>query len=158
VYQKILVPLDGSTIAESVLPHVQKIAQGSPGVEIILFRVCEPPVLLADYPADLRTEWRKHVEEETGHMQVQCRLYLSDAEKKLRESGLKITTESSLGSNVAEQITDYAAKNNVDLIVLATHGRSGIARWAFGSTANKVLQSSKIPVMVIRPGESKKNG
>jgi nucleotide-binding universal stress UspA family protein len=155
MYQKILVPLDGSAIAESVLPHVQKIAQGSGNPEIILFRVCEPPVVLADYPADLRTEWNEHVKQETAHMQQQCRVYLSQAEKKLRESGLKITTQSSLGSNVAEEIIDFAAKNGVDLIIVATHGRSGVSRWAFGSIANKVLLSSPVPVMVIRPEELK---
>jgi nucleotide-binding universal stress UspA family protein len=158
MYQKILVPLDGSAIAESVLPHVQKIAQGSGNPEIILFRVCEPPVVLADYPADLRTEWNEHVKQETAHMQQQCRVYLSQAEKKLRESGLKITTQSSLGSNVAEEIIDFASQNKVDLIIVATHGRSGVSRWAFGSIANKILQSSPVPVMVIRPGEMKSKG
>jgi nucleotide-binding universal stress UspA family protein len=156
MYRKILVPLDGSGIAESVLPHVQKIAQGSGSPEIILFRVCEPPVVLADFPADLRTEWNEHVEQETSHMQQQCRVYLGEAEKKLRQSGLKITTQSSLGSNVAEQIIEFATRNKVDLIVIATHGRSGISRWAFGSIANKVLQSSPVPVMVVRPEDLKK--
>jgi nucleotide-binding universal stress UspA family protein len=156
MYQKILVPLDGSAIAESVLPHVQKIAQGSGNPEIVLFRVCEPPVLLADYPADLRTEWNEHVEQETGHMHQQCQIYLSQAEKKLRESGLKISVQASLGSDVAGEIIDYASQNGVDLIIIATHGRSGLSRWAFGSIANKVLQSSPIPVMVVRPEELKK--
>ena len=156
MYKKILVPLDGSNLAESVLPHVQKVAMGSPGVEIILFRVCEPPVLLADYPADLRQEWEQHVRQETDHMQHQCRIYLSEAEKKLRQAGFKITTESSLGNKVAEEIVDYAARNGVDLIVLATHGRSGVTRWAFGSIATKVLHSSPVPVMVVRPQDLKK--
>jgi nucleotide-binding universal stress UspA family protein len=156
MYQKILVPLDGSDLAESVLPHVEKVARGSPGVEIVLFRVCEPPVLLADYPADLRTEWEQHVQQETDHMQQQCRVYLGEAEKKLRQAGYKITTESSLGNKVADEIVDYATRQKVDLIVLATHGRSGVSRWAFGSVATKVLQSSPVPVMVVRPEDLKK--
>jgi nucleotide-binding universal stress UspA family protein len=151
MYNKILVPLDGSPIAETVLPHVQKIARGAGNPEIILFRVCEPPVLLADYPADLPLEWTEHVKQETDHIQEVCRIYLSKVEKDLRSSGLNIRTESSVGSNVAEQIIDYAVKNKVDVIVLATHGRSGISRWAFGSVANKILHSSPVPVMIVRP-------
>jgi nucleotide-binding universal stress UspA family protein len=151
MYTKILVPLDGSSVAETVLPHVQKIARGAGNPEIILFRVCEPPVLLADYPADLPLDWTDHVKLETDHIQELCRIYLSRVEKDLRASGLKITTEASVGSNVAEQIIEYAVRNKVDMIVLATHGRSGISRWAFGSVANKILHSSPVPVMIVRP-------
>jgi nucleotide-binding universal stress UspA family protein len=149
MYRKILVPLDGSELAECVLPHVIDIAKGSGEGEVILFRVCEPPVILADYPPDLRPEWEDHVRQETAHSQQQCRLYLDDAEKKLEEAGLKVRTESGLG-NPAELIVDYAIQNQIDLIIVASHGRSGIMRWAYGSTADKILRSSPVPVMIIK--------
>jgi nucleotide-binding universal stress UspA family protein len=152
VYRKILIPLDGSELAECVLPHIENIAKGSGVGEIILFRVCEPPVILADYPANLRTQWEDHVRQETAHIQQQCRLYLDDIEKKLREAGYKVATEAGLG-NAAELIVDYAARNGVDLIVMASHGRSGITRWAYGSTADKVLQASQIPVLIVKAKE-----
>jgi nucleotide-binding universal stress UspA family protein len=153
MYRKILVPLDGSQLSESVLPHVRTIAKGCEKCEIILFRVCEPPVLLADYPPDLKTRWEEHVQEENTHIAQQCRLYLTDAEQKLKEDGFQVTTESGLGK-AAEEIIDYAQKNQVDLIVMASHGHSGATRWAYGNTANKVLQASKVPVLVVKPGQS----
>ncbi len=154
MYRKIMVPLDGSKMAECVLPHVKNVAKGSEGVEIVLFRVCEPPVILADYPPDLKSEWNDHVREETAHIEEQCSLYLGDIEKKLHESGLKASTKAGLG-NPADEIVNYAVQNQVDLIIMATHGRSGVTRWAFGSIADKVLRSSPVPVMIIKPEECK---
>jgi nucleotide-binding universal stress UspA family protein len=154
MYRKILVPLDGSKMAECVIPHVKTIAKGSEGIEIVLFRVCEPPVILADYPPSLKADWAAHVQEETAHAQEQCSLYLGNAEKSLREAGFKTTTQSGLGKP-AEEIVNYSVANGVDLIVMATHGRSAVTRWAFGSIADKVLRSSPVPVMVVRPEECK---
>jgi nucleotide-binding universal stress UspA family protein len=155
MYRKILVPLDGSELAECVLPHIENIAKGCADTEVVLFRVCEPPVILADYPADFRTEWNDHVRQETSHIQQQCNLYLGETEKKLKDAGLRITTKTGMG-NPAEQIIDYAIQNGVDLIVMATHGRSGISRWAYGSIVEKVLHASRIPVMIVRPEECKR--
>jgi nucleotide-binding universal stress UspA family protein len=154
MYKKILVPLDGSELAECVLAHIKNLSPGDKNPEIVLFRVCEPPVILADFPATLEEKWEDHVREETEHMNMQCSLYLNDVEKKLKDSGLSVTTRTALGKP-AEQIIEYAAKNNVDVILMATHGRSGISRWAYGSIADKVLRSSPVPVMIIRPEECK---
>ena len=149
MYRKILVPLDGSEMAECVLPHVEEIAKRCQA-EVVLFQVCQPAVILADYPADLREGWEDHVKRETTHLQQICATYLGEAEKKFREAGLNTTVRTGSG-NAAEQILDYATQNQVDLIILATHGRSGITRWAYGSTTDKVLHASPIPVMIIRP-------
>ena len=149
MYRKILVPLDGSELAECVLPHVIDVAKGSEGSKVILFRVCETPAILADYPSDLRPGWEEHVKEETAHDRQQCKLYLDDTEKRLSQAGLNVTTESGLG-HAAELIVDYAVQNGVDLIIMASHGRSGIMRWAYGSTADKVLQASTVPVMMVK--------
>jgi nucleotide-binding universal stress UspA family protein len=149
MYRKILVPLDGSELAECVIPHVMNIAKGCGVSEVILFRVCEPPVILADYPENLLPKWEDHVRQETAYVQQQCRLYLDGTEKRFKEAGLNVTTESGLG-NPAELIVDYAVQNQVDLIIMASHGRSGIMRWAYGSTADKILRSSPMPVMIIK--------
>lgn len=149
MYRKIMVPLDGSKSSENVLPHVQTIAKSCPQCEIILFRVCEPPVLLADYPADLNPKWEEHVKDETVHLSQVCRLYLTDAESKLKVAGLNVRSESGLGKP-AEEILNYAEKNQVDLIIMASHGHSGISRWAYGNVANKVLQASRIPVLIVK--------
>jgi nucleotide-binding universal stress UspA family protein len=154
MYRKILVPLDGSKHAECVLPYVKSLASDLKDPEIILLRVCEPPVILADYPPDLHTEWDDHVRQETAHIQQQCRLYLDGTEQNLIQAGLKVRTDSRLGK-APEEIIDYAIQNQVDLIIIASHGSSGITRWAYGNTANRVLQASTIPVMIIRPEECK---
>ena len=151
MYRKILVPLDGSELSERALPHIAKLAQGGES-EVVLYRVCEPPVILADYPADLRTAWEDHVRQETAHIQEQCRIYLDDVQGKLAKSGLKVTVAAGVGK-APEQIIDYAVQIGADVIVMASHGRSGIVRWAYGSTADRVLKASPIPVLLIKSKE-----
>jgi len=152
MYEKILVPLDGSELAESVLPHVEAIARGCRVVEIVLLRICDAPSILADYPEGSNRTWEKHVQRMTTNARQQCNIYLEDIEKQLRDKGFKVRTESRLGKP-AEEIVDYAAKNGVDLIIMASHGRSGISRWAYGSEADKILRSSCVPVLLVKvPG------
>jgi nucleotide-binding universal stress UspA family protein len=152
MYEKILVPLDGSKLAESVLPHVEAIARGCSVMEIILLRVCDAPSILADYPESGDRSWEKHVERMTTNAQQQCNIYLGDIEKQLKDKGFTVRTESCLGKP-AEAIVDFANKNKVDLIIMASHGRSGVSRWAYGSEADKVLRSSCVPVLLVKvPG------
>jgi nucleotide-binding universal stress UspA family protein len=152
LYKKILVPLDGSKLAECVLPHVEKLAESGVAKEIILLRVCESPSIIADYPESKGKTWEKHVERMTANAQQSCSLYINDVEKDLKDKGFKVKTESSLGKP-AEEIVNYANKNKVDLIVMASHGRSGVNRWAYGSVADKVLRSTCVPVLLVKaPG------
>ena len=152
MYKKILVPLDGSKLAECVLPHVEKLAESGVAKEIILLRVCESPSIIADYPESKNKTWEKHVERMTANAQQSCSLYIEDVEKDLKDKGFKVKTESSLGKP-AEEIVNYANKNKVDLIIMASHGRSGVSRWAYGSVADKVLRSTCVPVLLVKaPG------
>jgi len=129
MYKKILVPLDGSKLAECVLPHVENIATGCSVGEVIILRVCESLSIIADYPEGKNKTWDKHVERMTTNAQQQCDLYIYDVEKSLKDKGFKVKAESRLGKP-AEEIVDCANKNKVDLIVMASHGRSGVNRWA----------------------------
>ena len=152
MYKKILVPLDGSKLAECVLPHVENIATGCSVGEVIILRVCESPSIIADYPESKNKTWEKHVERMTANAQQSCSLYIEDVEKDLKDKGFKVKTESSLGKP-AEEIVNYANKNKVDLIIMASHGRSGVSRWAYGSVADKVLRSTCVPVLLVKaPG------
>jgi nucleotide-binding universal stress UspA family protein len=152
LYKKILVPLDGSKLAECVLPHVENIATGCSVGEVIILRVCESPSIIADYPESKNKTWEKHVERMTTNAQQQCNIYLDDVEKQLRDKGFNVRIDSRLGKP-AEEIADYASKNKVDLIVMASHGRSGVNRWAYGSVADKVLRSTCVPVLLVKaPG------
>ncbi|MFH1003851.1 MAG: universal stress protein [Chloroflexota bacterium] len=150
--KKILVPLDGSKLAECVLPYVEELARGCQVEEVVLMRACEPPTIPADYPATMRQSWDDHVKTKITEAQQQCRLYLTDVEKRLSQLGVKVTTETYLGRAV-EQIVGYANQNAVDLVIMASHGRSGPSRWVYGSVADRVLRSLCVPVLMVRaPG------
>jgi nucleotide-binding universal stress UspA family protein len=147
VYQKILVPLDGSELANCIVPHVKTIADGCNTKEVILLHVIEPiyyalvgsPLIDAEA---IQEELRKKAEE-----------YLRQTRSLLDKKGLGIRAEVKEGSP-AETIVDFAQENQVSLIVMATHGRSGIRRWFLGSVADKVVRSSHVPVLLIRPSGS----
>ena len=149
MYDKIMVPLDGSALAECVLPHVEAIANGCPVRELILLRVIESErtYTVADTPVDPNLLAAREIEAKKTAVE-----YLNDISKRLDTPGLKITAKALVG-RVAENLVDHCIEEEVDLIIIATHGRSGVTRWVRGSVADKILRSSRIPVMVIRaPG------
>lgn len=146
MYQKILVPLDGSELAECVLPHVEAIAKGYGAINVIFMRVVEP-FLRGEY--SFSEEELKRFESENREF---AKEYLDQLVSRINSDGMNVQTVAITGKAV-ESITDYATKNEVDLIVIATHGRSGISRWAQGSVADRLLRSSCVPVLMIRaPG------
>ncbi len=154
----ILVPLDGSELAESVLPHVEAVAKqrGAELVDVILLRVCEPPIISSDYPETImRLSWEEHVEQQMAWCKGASEKYLAGVEKRLKDVGLKVRSEVLVGKppigNPADEIIDYANRNPFNLIVMATHGRSGISRWAYGSVAAKVLLGVSSPLFLVRP-------
>ena len=154
----ILVPLDGSELAESVLPHVEAVAKqrGAEIVDVILLRVCEPPIISSDYPeAIMPLSWEEHVEQQMALCKRASEKYLASVEKRLKDSGLKVRSEALVGKpplgNPANEIIDYANRNPFNLIVMATHGRSGISRWAYGSVAARVLLGVSSPLFLVRP-------
>ena len=79
--------------------------------------------------------------------------YLSRVRKGLTDAGLKVTLEVMEGDPAAV-IVDYASRKQVNLIVMATHGRSGLGRWAYGSVAQKVLHGGSNPILMVRPPSS----
>ncbi len=148
----IIVPLDGSALAESILPHVEAIAKsrGSGTIDVILVRVCEAPVISSDYPENMAVTWEKRVEQEEAKCQVDSKQYLSGIERRLSQSGIKVTQETLVGK-VADEIVDLAARTPSSLIAMSTHGRSGVGRWVFGSVAEKVLIGASSPILLVRP-------
>jgi nucleotide-binding universal stress UspA family protein len=141
--QRILVPLDGSDVAEQVLPAVTPIAQAQ-GSEMILFRV--PIVYVMESSMG---EWFMPLEGtfETADRDTQA--YLERAASRLKEQGVDVSTATRMGS-VAESIIEYAEANHIDLIAMCTHGRTGLARWALGSVADRVLRAGVIPILLVR--------
>jgi nucleotide-binding universal stress UspA family protein len=147
-----LVPLDGSELAESVIPHVEALAKqwGPEEVDVVLLRVCEPVVVPSDYPPTAGLTWKEHEEHEISRPKTECEGYLAGVQKRLESAGLGARSVV-LQGKPADEITDYCRKNPVNLVVMCTHGRSGISRWAYGSVADRVLLGICSPIFLIRP-------
>jgi nucleotide-binding universal stress UspA family protein len=153
MYNKIMVPLDGSDLAECVMPHVEAITTGCKITNVVFVRVVNPIRLPASVPA--RGEFgfseneRRELEEQ--HKQT-ADTYLKQIVENTRLEGAVLGYEVLVGK-VADTLAQWAEKNGVDLIVIASHGRSGVSRWVMGSVADRVMRSACVPVLMIRaPG------
>jgi nucleotide-binding universal stress UspA family protein len=145
VIRRILVPLDGSTVAESVLPYVEQFARLS-DANLTLCQVIEPFAALVDFsgPEVAGLEPDVQVAEQEAEQ------YLSRIAERLRSDGLEAGARVALGS-AADQLIQVGRE--FDLVAMATHGRSGIGRWVYGSVADKVLRGTTVPVLLVRAVE-----
>lgn len=155
IYEKIMVPLDGSDFSANALPHAQALAERF-GAELVLFQAIQslPRYMAAGEPGVRTMAVEVGPTEEDIMYEVEAtKRALDQVADRLRQEGLKkVQTATEIG-HAADSIVDYAADNKVDLIVMSTHGRTGLARWAFGSVATKVIQAATCPVLTIRPAE-----
>jgi len=142
MYKKILVPLDGSELAKKALDEAEKLANCF-GAEIVLFEVVPfmpiygSPELVTPLIVD---EKQKEAAEK----------YLVNLSEELKKKGFKTTAVVRTGQQVAVEIIDFAKESGVNLILMCTHGRSGISRWVLGSVALKVLTRAETPILLIR--------
>jgi nucleotide-binding universal stress UspA family protein len=129
---------------------VESIARGCGVKEVVFLRVTEPfHQAVCDFDGCLAQETLSSVDADS---KAAAESYLSRLTKRIRYDGVSVTPKVIAGTP-AESIADYASKNSVDLIVVATHGRSGISRWTWGSVADRVLHSACVPVLMVRaPG------
>lgn len=149
MYQKILVPLDGSEMAECVLPHVEAVAKGCRVSTVIFLRVVQP---FQPFSAGAYVPTAKDIDQIDADNRAEADDYLNQLVSRTKYDGTGIESKVLTGQ-VAESIADYATKNDIDLIVIATHGRSGISRWVWGSVADRILRSACVPVLMVRaPG------
>ncbi|MGD9044292.1 MAG: universal stress protein [Desulfobacterales bacterium] len=150
MYTKILVPLDGSELAECVLPQVEAITTGCQVSTVVFVRVAEP----IDLPEGetrmaLPEEQWKQIE---ADRKLDAQNYLAQLVERLDFKGAQLETQVLFGK-AADTLADYADGNDFDLIVIATHGRSGVSRWVWGSVADRILHSACVPVLMVRaPG------
>jgi nucleotide-binding universal stress UspA family protein len=151
MYRIILVPLDGSELAECVLPHVEFLAKGCHVQKVLFVRVVES----FPQPSSSMTEYAVTPQEQAkidAQAQKEAEKYLKGVISRVQYDGIEVGWEV-LSGRVAETLAEYAVKKDADLIVIATHGRSGITRWAWGSVADRILRSACIPVLMVRgPG------
>ena len=150
MYQRILVPLDGSELAECVLPHVEAVAKGCGVREVIFIRVVEPFERTGGFSEVTYSE--EDIKRINAEKKDAAGSYLSRIVDQVKYDSVNLKSEALTGK-AAECIAEYATKNEVDLIVIATHGRSGISRWVWGSVADRLLRSACVPVLMVRaPG------
>jgi nucleotide-binding universal stress UspA family protein len=150
MYKKVLVPLDGSGLAECTLSHVKNLfKEGSVG-EVTLLNVVKVDLRWAAMGSD---EYPKGIDLEAIRepLFIASRKYLADIEARLISEGIKVKTESVEGDRPADTITEYAQKKGMDMIIIGTHGYTGLKKLLLGSVASGVLQQSHIPVLLIRP-------
>jgi len=148
MYQKILAPLDGSELSECSLEHVKAVAIGCQVPEVVLLRVVEPisSQTYAAY-AGIGGDWITKLERQD---QAEAENYLSQMAANLSKEGIAVQTVIVSG-RPADEILGYASKNQVDLIIMSTHGRAGVSRWVFGSVVERVLRHSAVPVLIVPP-------
>ena len=153
MYQKILVPLDGSELAECVLPHLETIARGCEIATVVFVLVVDPTLPPARSPNSSEFGLRKIDREQLEkHRKSVAEDYLQQLTKKLNYNWAQVQTKVLVGK-VAESIAEFAEKKSIDIILIASHGRSGVSRWVMGSVADRILRSACVPVLMVRaPG------
>ena len=150
MFKRILVCLDGSDLAEQILPYAIETAKKFDS-KITLLEITSPPTtiiepMLGYYNA---TSLEKFQRDES-----QAVTYLEKLVKRLQKQGLEVDYATSFGSP-GEAIVHYAAKHQVSLIALCTHGHSGLGRMVFGSVAEHVIRHSTLPILVRKPEKVK---
>jgi nucleotide-binding universal stress UspA family protein len=142
MYKKILVPLDGSELAKKALDQAEKLAKTF-GAEIILFQVV--PFLPIYGSPELVTPLIVDEKQKES-----AERYLTNLAEELKKREHKVTAIVKTGQQVAVEIIDFAKEAGADLIIMCTHGRSGISRWVLGSVALKVLTRAETPILLVR--------
>lgn len=151
MYKKILVPLDGSKLAEKALEHLKFVTKSGVVERIILMRVVEP--ILPDIKSNIGAE---HLHQAELKREKEAKSYLTRVSNKLKEDGFPIETRLEIDGEPAEKIIELARQEDVDLIIMSTHGRTGFRRWLYGSVASRIINHSPVPILVVVPEEKKK--
>lgn len=146
MYNRALVPLDGSSVAEAIIPFILDIA-GPLDMEVVLLRVVEPI-------APMVIEGSRHVEvEDVEARRTDAEEYLAPVAVELRNKGVRVESRVRRG-NTTEEIVAAARETGADLIAMSTHGRGGLGRLMFGSVAQAVLGHVDMPVLLMRATEA----
>jgi nucleotide-binding universal stress UspA family protein len=150
MYEHIMVPLDGSPLAEVALTHGQALAQKL-GAKLLLLRVANiSATIMAATGPDTGLVAPDLIDEVIDDQEDDGRAYLERVSQRLKTAGLDVSWQLVEGSP-AHAIIETARKNGCDLIAMATHGRSGLERAVLGSVADAVVRDSHLPVLLIRP-------
>ena len=153
MYERILVPLDGSKIGEAAVPNVEGlVVRMAPAtkIEVILLQVVS--TLTYNVLTESGTAQLPLSEEDMSLIKKKAMEYLESVAAGMRSRGIDVRTIVKAG-HPAEEIVNVAHEVDANVIAMSTHGLSGLKRWALGSVADKVLHASDIPVFIIRAKE-----
>jgi len=145
MFQKLLIPLDGSQFGELTLNYARYLA-GQFQSEILLLHVVS-----TGWEGEMRAELPSGEGEKQAHETHDATAYLREKETALQAEGYTVTAVIRKGDPVHEMILETAVAENADTIIMSTHGFTGLRRLMFGNVAEKVISRSKIPVLLIRP-------
>jgi nucleotide-binding universal stress UspA family protein len=140
MFKKILVPLDGSELAESIIPYVEDLAS-THKARIVLLRVALAHTLPGQDEIKAEVEAVREAED-----------YLKEVEGGLKKKGFTVESHVRYGKD-AEEIVDFCKEPDIDAVAMFTHGRTGVGRWLLGSVAEKVVRHCPLPVVLFRPEE-----
>ncbi len=148
----VLVPLDGSELAEVVFPHLEALAEqrGIDRVDVVLLRVCEPIIIPPGYEVDVSEDWISYTEQHLSQAKQAAEKYLDELAEIIEAAGMRVRTVVKIGQPAAE-ILAYADAHPLNLVVMSTHGWSGHNWWPWGSVTGKVLESISSPLLLVRP-------
>jgi nucleotide-binding universal stress UspA family protein len=151
MYKKLLVPLDGSPRAESILPHVENLAKQFKS-KVFFLQVVDPPLQFVNpsfYETTIQTDVIHEHLEDFKRKQEEISAYLAGIQVGFQNKGIDTGIFVEQGGAV-ETILSVAQRENVDLIAIASHGRSGLSRVFYGSVAAGIMQKIDRPMLVIR--------
>lgn len=143
-YERILVPLDGSEVSERILPEIEKIADKLKA-NISIMRVA----FIHPIPAIDITKASDVTKAEVAVVH-EAEEYVHMIEEKLKAKGFTVGSHVRYGPDAADEILDHTDQYDTDLIMMSTHGRSGVKRWLLGSVAEKVVHHATTPVLLVR--------
>jgi len=148
VYHKIVVPLDGSRWSETAIPQAVDIARAH-NAELVLLHIYQSPV--SGYTAQIALAGQQDIAEQTYE---QIHDHLIGLRNTLRSQGLRVREQMIRSNNPAQAICEFVeSEEGVSMVVMTTHGRTGLSRWLFGSVAQKVVKNLRCPVTLVRPNE-----
>jgi len=166
--QKVLVPLNGSELAQAILPYVEEICRRCDPVQVTLLQVVPQPgrrstvarrppiddfprVRLLDSRADLEAAGPQiYRDQALAAARVEVEVALAPAVRRLCDVGIPVRVDVAFG-RPAEEIIAYSAREGIDLLIMSTHGHVGLTRWIWGSVADKVLHGTHLPILMVRP-------
>lgn len=146
MYKKILIPLDGSELAECALNHVNNLVKEGSAVEVTLFHVVK-----VDSRWDELNRYNFDITAMKEALFSSGREHLAKIESRLNTEGITVKTVSLAASSPAYKITEYAKENGIEVIIMGTHGYTGLKKLMMGSVASGVIHLSSVPVLLIRP-------